>query len=192
MPSGAEIAQALFGAWRLALLDRGAMRYFDLSHRGVWRSFWAAALCYLPYLLLVVLRLDAETIARSGYAQIFLVESIGYVVAWCGFPLLVLGFARMIGREEQGFDFIIAYNWGQVVQMALFVAVALIDLIILPPRQAGQPPDLLTVAAIFAALAYEWFIALVAIGAGGGIAVAVVALDIGLGFLIGQVAGALY
>ena len=44
MPSLVEVVQALYGTWRFARLDRGAMRYFDLSHRGVWRSFWAAAL----------------------------------------------------------------------------------------------------------------------------------------------------
>jgi len=42
MPSRAEVVQALYGTWRFARLDRSAARFFDLSHHGVWQSFWAA------------------------------------------------------------------------------------------------------------------------------------------------------
>src|ERR1700719_526189 len=104
MPSSTEVVQALYGTWRFARLDRSAMRFFDLSHRGVWRFFWSAVLCYPGFLILLFLRVNADVIERSGLIQITLIETIGYIVAWCAFPLVVLGFTRWIGRERQGFD----------------------------------------------------------------------------------------
>jgi hypothetical protein len=126
MPSAAEILQALYGAWRLARLDRQALRYFDLSHRGVWRSFWAAALCYPGFIALIFLRLDSDALGQTSIGHVLLVESIGYVIGWTAFPLAILAFCRWIGREEHGFDFIAAYNWSQVLQTLFLVATALI------------------------------------------------------------------
>lgn len=187
MPRLAEIFQALYGAWRLARLDRQAMRYFDLSHRGVLRSFWAAALCYPGFLALIYLRLDDKTLAQTGLGPIVIIESIGYVVGWTAFPLLIFAFCRRMGREEQGFEFITAYNWSQVLQTAFLLVMALIGLGLAP--QASADLDL---ASYFLALGYEWYIALVAIGAGGWIALAVVGLDFVLGTVIALTAASLY
>lgn len=179
MPSKAEIWQALYGAWRLAHLDRNAIRYFDLSHHGTWRSFWAPVFCYPAFLLEIWLRLSTETVAHSGLGHIFLVESIGYVVGWTAFPLAVLALCRWLGHEERGFDFITVYNWSYILQTGFFVAVTLVCLV-LPNDMALA----LLRAAVVATLVYEWFIALVAIGAGGWIAGLVVVLDIALGLFI--------
>lgn len=179
MPTSAEIWRELYGTWRLARLDRQAMSYFDLSHRGVWRSFWAAALCYPGFLVLLWLRLIAPGFAPASLGQVLLVETIGYVVAWTAFPLAALAFCRWLGDEERGFDFIAAYNWSQVLQTALFVSVALIGL--------GLPKTLaanLEILCYLALLAYEWFIAFVAVGAGGGAATVLVLIDAALGFVI--------
>ena len=187
LPSAVEIAQALYGTWRFARLDRNALRYFDLSHGGVWRSFWAAALCYPGFLALLWLRLDNETLARAGFTTILLVESIGYAIAWTGFPLLALGLCRRIGREEGGFDFIAAYNLSQVPQTLLFLVLGLVSLA-LPPLTAGY----VELGGDIAVLGYEWFIASVAVGAGGRIAAALVALDFTLGVAIALTAARLY
>lgn len=187
MPRGAELLQALYGAWRLARLDRQAMHYFDLSHRGVWRSFWAAVYTYPGFLLLLWLRLDAPTIAQSGLGRILLVESIGYVAAWCAFPLAAIGICRWLGREDEGFDFVIAYNWSQVLQTAFFVLVALIGLPL-----SDSAALVLARIGLIAMLGYEWFIALVAIGAGGWVAAGMVVLDVVLGSFIVVITASLY
>lgn len=187
MPGIVEIWRALYGAWRLARLDRQAMNYFDLSHRAVWRSFWAALICYPGFLLLLWLRLDDQTLAQSGLGHIVLVETIGYVVAWTAFPLAALGFCRWLGHEDRGFDFIIAYNWSQVLQTAFMLLLALIGTV-LPPGPAGD----LDLAGYVAMLGYEWFIALVAIGAGGWVAATMVVFDVVIGTFILLIAGSLY
>jgi hypothetical protein len=187
MPRFAEIWQALYGAGRLALLDRNALRYFDLSHRGTWRSFWAAAYCYPFFLLERWLELPGEDVANTGLGHIFLVETIAYVVGWTAFPLAALALCRWLGREEGGFDFITAYNWSIILQTALFVLIGLLSLVL---------PDSTAIAlqrlGLVAALIYEWFIAFVAIGGGAGIAGLIVLLDIVLGLFIQLTALGLY
>lgn len=187
MPRLAEIWQALYGAWRLARLDRNALRYFDLSHRGTWRSFWAAAYCYPFFLLERWLELPGENVTDSGLGHIFLVETIAYVIGWTAFPLAALALCRRLGREEGGFDFITAYNWSIILQTALFVLIGLLSLVL---------PDSTAIAlqrmGLVAALIYEWFIAFVAVGGGAGIAGLVVLLDIVLGLFIQLTALSLY
>ena len=191
MPSSSEVVQALYGTWRFARLDRSAMRFFDLSHRGVWLSFWSAVLCYPGFLILLFLRVNADAIERSGVIEITLIETIGYIVAWCAFPLVVLGFTRWLGREHQGFDFIVAYNWSQALQTTLFVIVGLINLVMMSPGDETST-DLITPVALIAVLAYEWFIALVAIGAGGWIALVIVVADVTIGTIVQAITAALY
>jgi hypothetical protein len=187
MPRGAELWRALYGAWRFVLLDRNALHYFDLSHRGTWRSFWAAAYCYPAFLLERWLEVPATDVASAGLGHIFLVESIGYLISWTAFPLAVLALSRWLGREERGFDFITAYNWSIILQIALFVIIGLLSLIL--PESAGVALQRL---GLVAALIYEWFIALVAIGAGGWIAGVIVILDIVIGLFIQLTALSLY
>jgi hypothetical protein len=188
MPTRAEMAQGIYGAWRLARLDRFAMHYFDLSHAAVWRSFWAGVICYPGFLALLFLRLDDATIARASLPNILLVETIGYIVAWTAFPLLALSFCRRIGREEKGFDFLIAYNWSQVLQTLMFVTVALLTVFVLPRKIAPS----LDLAAYLVALGYEGFTAWVAIGAGSWIAAALVFMDLILGVSIALTASSFY
>jgi hypothetical protein len=187
MPRWAELWRALYGAWRLALADRRALHYFDLSHRGTWRSFWAAAYCYPFFLLERWLELPAENVGNAGLGHIFLVETIAYVIGWTAFPLAVLALCRWLGREERGFDFITAYNWSIILQTAVFVAIGLLGLT-LPDSSAVALQRL----GLVAALVYEWFIAFVAIGSGVWIAGLVVLLDIVLGLFIQLTALSLY
>ena len=188
MPERGEIAQALYAAGRLARLDRLGMHYFDLSHQAVWKSFWASALCYPGFLALLFLRLDDATVARTSLTNILLVETIGYVVAWTAFPLLALSFCQRIGRAEKGFDFLIAYNWSQVWQTSMFVAVGLVTAFLVPHRLAPN----IDLAAYVAALGYEGFIAWAAIGAGAWIAGALVCLDLILGVSIALTTSSFY
>lgn len=188
MPSRREVAQALYGAWRLAHLDRQALAYFDLSHGGVWRSFWASAICYPGFVALLFLRIDSATVAQSGFLHILIVETIGYVVAWTAFPLLVLGFCRRIGCFEAGFDFVAAYNWSQVLQTALLVMVAIANATLI----GGGMAAVLDLASYLAILGYEWFIAYLALESRGWAAGAIVLIDVVLGTILAVVSSSLY
>lgn len=187
MPRLRDVSNGMYGAWRLARLDPAAMAWFDRSHNAVWRSFWAAAIAYPGLILVVMLRLDAEQWTAAEALRILLVESIGYVASWAAFLLVILPFCHWLERDEQSLDFVIAYNWSQVLQTALSIA-ALLAVKALPEPLAG----LIALAIVLAQLGYEWFIARTALEAGGVAATVVVLIDLVLSQVVSQVTQGLY
>ncbi len=189
VPSLREVSSGLYGAWRFALLDRAAMLWFDRSIAGVARSFWAAVLAYPGFMLLTVMQIEPAAWDRAGALHILLLESVAYVILWTGFPLVILGFCRWLQREEQSLRFIIAYNWAQVLQVALMVGVLLVERTLALPLATAGALDLASIAAV---LAYEWFIARTALQAGGAAATAVVLIDVVLATAMGRLTQSLY
>ena len=189
MTASSEIRRALTGALRLARGDRGGLAYFEPTIDGFWRSFRAGFLAYPLFLALLAMRTSGAAWTASGGVQIILVETIGYVIAWAAFPLAMLKVSELMGRERRFFTFMVAYNWAQVPQSALFVLVAL-------EAESGLfgagGTRLIGLAAAFAALAYEWFIARVGLEVSGLFAALVVFLDLLLTLLVSITAAALY
>jgi hypothetical protein len=187
VPSWREVSRGMYGAWRFARLDPAAMAWFARDVGGVWRSFWAAAIAYPGFVLLVALLVAPQQWAASGGFRILLVESIGYVVSWAAFPLIILPFCHWLERDEQSLGFITAYNWSQVLQTVLAL-LGLIAFGALPPG-AGLTFYLMI---LLVRLVYEWFIARTALEAGGVAATTVVLIDLVLSEAVSQVTQSLY
>jgi hypothetical protein len=188
-PTFREVSSGFHGALRFARFDRGAMAWFDRGAEGAKRSFWAATICYPGFVVLLALHVAPADWARSGVAHILLVESIGYVFGWAAFPLAALAFCRWLGREREGIGFVAAYNWSQLLQTLLFVVVAAIAAFHLLPEGAA---DALSAISLLLVLIYEWFIARVAVGAGGAVAAVLVLIDLVLGAGLSRVTEGLY
>jgi hypothetical protein len=184
MISVREVTSGLYGAWRLALRDKAAMAWFDRSLEGTIRSFWAAAICYPGFVVLLLLHLDAASRAEPVIYRVLLVETIGYVVGWTAYPLLALPFCRWLVTEDRALGFVIAYNWSQVLQTALLLVVgAAVSLTGMPDDAAAY----LGLAASIAILVYEGVIAWIALDAGVPPAIALVLLDLVLGAFLSQI-----
>ncbi|HEX3884281.1 MAG TPA: hypothetical protein VHW66_16610 [Stellaceae bacterium] len=179
-----EIRTALAGTLVLARGDGRGLGYFDASPGGFWRSFRAAAICFPLYLALALSRAGAEATAR-----VVAVETIGYVISWTAFPLIVLGLVRRFERDDHFFGFMTVYNWCQVPQIVLFAALA-------AAQAAGLLGETPAVAAGFAAtaavLVYEWFIARVALDVSVPAAVLVVVIDLLLATTLRGIDASLY
>jgi biotin transporter BioY len=186
---GQEVRWAIVGSLRLARGDRSGLEYFDRSLDGFWRSFSAGVLSYPLYLVLLTMRLSLSEWQAAGGLRIILVETIGYVIAWVAFPLLMLSVTRWIGRQHRFFDFMVPYNWCQLPQSVLFVLVGLES----ESGILGDPAaQTIEVAAAVAVLVYEWYIARVALEASGVAATLVVLVDLVLGVIVSRAAGSLY
>jgi hypothetical protein len=185
----AEVRWALVGCLRLARGDRGGLAYFDRSLDGFWRSFLSAFLSYPFFLVLLMMRVSLADWNAAGGLHIILVESIGYVISWVAFPLVMLSVLRWIGRAHRFFDFMVPYNWCQLPQSVLFVLVGL-------QSETGVLSDPISqtieIAAAVAVLVYEWYIARVALETSGAAATLVVLVDLVLGVLITRAAAGLY
>ena len=67
-----EVFEGVYGAWRLVLGDRSAMALFDDSVLGFWKSFFAAAIVFPMYALLIIMGVFEFEPSRSVPAMILL------------------------------------------------------------------------------------------------------------------------
>lgn len=180
IPSATEIAYSIYGAWRLARLDRGGMAFFDQSIEGFWKSFFAAVIVAPAHILMLVILLPDLKIT-AGAGRIIVVESLIYVISWTAFPLVMYHLTQNMGRAAEYKGFVIASNWAQVIVVTLFLPVtAITDDGLLP----GILGSLVWLTALCAILFYGWFISLVALRISGPAAFGVVALSFILGYMI--------
>jgi len=191
MPTAAwlEVGLAMRGVLQLARGDRIGLSCFDRSLDGFCRSFRAAVIAYPLFLVLMTMRVTVAEWERSGGVWIAAVETIGYVVAWAGFPLVMISVTRWIDRGHRFFDFMVPYNWSQLPQSALFLLVGLgTESGVLGVRTGSA----IEVAALIAVLVYEWYVARVALDTTVPAAALVVFVDLLLSALISHVAATLY
>ena len=182
-----ELSAGVYGAWRLAWADPAGLGYFDASERGFWQSFWAAAIAAPAYVLIVGINLadpDGLGSAQIDGTRLLLVESIAYVMGWTVFPLAMVTVASKLGRDAQYARYIVASNWGGLIEMTAFLpAVALGETV---PAISVLPA--LVGCAMFA---YQWFIARTALALSNRQALIPVAVNFTLGVAIALVARAL-
>lgn len=184
VPTWSEIARSLFGAWRLARLDRAGMALFDISITGFRRSFFAAVLVAPIYLYLIAIAPDEE--AAAGAEKIDAVWQtialiVKYLLNWAVFPIAMIFLARLLRLTHHYVGYIIAANWGAVLQMALLAAAATLGLLIGGENSLGS---ILSLLATVAAIAYQWVIARTALQTTAVVAAALVIIDLLLGLLI--------
>lgn len=190
-PAVSEAWLALSGALRLARGDRRGIDYFDASEQGFWRSFRAAVLCFPFYLILLAFPIQlADSMAVEVDAgRMLAVETIHYVISWVAFPLVMLPLVDWLRRGDRYFRFMVAYNWCQVPQTALFAAIALLGGLGILSAEGMLIGDLI---AGLAALVYEWFVSRVALAVSAGLATLVIVADMFLATLLSHVSAALY
>ena len=79
MISAQQTFTALYGAYRLARLDTGGMKFFDQTIDGFWRSFYAAVIVAPLFILFLAVSYDPEKIA-AGPVRYIIIEGIAYPV----------------------------------------------------------------------------------------------------------------
>ncbi|KZE36232.1 hypothetical protein IMF23_12690 [Chelatococcus daeguensis] len=177
-----EVARSLRGCWQVLNRSNGALETFDVSFTGFWHSFLAMALAAPAF----VVGVAAARFTRSGpdwmhdgglfdMPDILFAQALVIASAWLLFPLLMLGFVRLMGLERRYVGYIVAYNWSNVAALLLLA---------LPP--ALHVLGLATAGlAVFYALAFgfivfyfRWVLARIALGISAGLAGFIVAMDI--------------
>lgn len=187
IPNATEIATSLYGAWRLAWLDRAGSNFFNATDEGFWRSFFAAVLVAPGHIVLLMMGL-AEEPQSTGLSHILAVQGFAYVIAWTSFPLVMFYLARNLDRSADYMRYIVAYNWAQVLEILFYLPVlALVESGVL----ADSLASLLDFAAKVAILGYEWFIAVAVLRLSRFPAAGVVFVALALNILISVFAHAM-
>lgn len=171
---GQLVLRAVYGAGRLALGDKSALKWFELTVAGFWRSF-AAVLIIAPFYFLIIITPPGETSTEAAREIGFLSSLAIYLLSWIVFPVVMIAVAHLLSLSRSYVTFIIVHNWSQVIIMAAFLPLAL-------ARLAGVAGDhVVTVVGVVLSilfLAYKWFIARHALGAAAGAAVGITILDV--------------
>ncbi len=175
----AEIAHSLRGAWRLFIGRADAMRFFDTSVDGFWRSFRAVILVAPLYALTALadrydLLTDANPTDDFSNAQFWAAKALTLAVDWVTLPIILGLIADFIGIRRGYPGFIVARNWATVLMIIPFAVIGLIDLSGVVSTNMLVLPSLLALVATFR---MSYAIARKALGASGDVAVAFVMLD---------------
>lgn len=180
MLSAREASAGLFGAYRLARLDAGGLRFFDASLEGFWRSFYAAAIVAPLYAVLVLIKFAIE-VDPPDAVRYLSVSAISYVIAWVAFPFAMFYVCGLLDRQRHFTRYIVAYNWAAVLQNGVYLPMAIAERIGL---LAPAPAQFLILLVLLAVLAYSWFVARVALDVPVLTAVGIVVLDLMLGIFV--------
>lgn len=183
MLTAGEITAGFYGAWRLAHFDASGMRWFDRSTEGVWRSFLVAVLIAPGWALILYMH-DVSISPPPDLARYVAVQAIAYVMLWVTFPLVLSHLAPLVDRQEELADFIVAYNWSAIPQMALMLPLAWL---LSTEGEASGWIQALVVVGRLALFAYQWFIVKTALRLGGLSAGGVVILDLLISLTITEV-----
>ena len=180
------IEAGLRGVFMLARGQAHGAMLIEDTPEGAARSFWAAAIC-LPGFLALVLFDWAEDPPATGVSHALLVRLIAHAGGWAGFAVASQALSQAAGRGAEWPHFIAAWNWANVVQyLLLLLAVSL-------PPLLGLPRPLASALALVT-LGYQlwlvWFLARITLRS-GGLAVAVVGLDLLIGVVVAALVAAL-
>lgn len=146
-------------------------------------SFRAALICLPLFLVMRLMAWAMRGVPEAGLLLGLVTELIGYVLSWTVFALVSKSLAEQAQRGENWPQFIAAWNWANVVQYALLMALAL-------PAALGMPTWLVSVLGLGAlgyAIWLEWFVVRTALMVGGGTAAMFVVTDLMLGLFIGGI-----
>ena len=180
MLSTKEISSSIYGAWRLARVDRQGMNWFNHSIQGFWRSFFVAVLV-APLLAPALIFRAMGSADEIDIGHTITTELIRYGLGWVVFPVVALLVCRLMSLTEYYVSYIIAYNWSHVIPALLIVPIILPAILGLVPHGLV---DFALLAVTFAVFGYRWFIARVALGADGLTAAALVILEVIIDLLL--------
>ena len=194
MIGGGEVRRSLTAAWWLFLNRPDAMRLFNITVEGFWRSFGAIVLI-APIFVLGALA-DRQQIASDPSAALTTSASydlferlVALGVDWMALPIVLFAAARSLGIERTYTSFIVARNWSAVIAAVPF---GVISLFYLAGLLSTEVMALLSLAALAIVLRYSFIVARTALGVGIGFAAGLVAFDFFLSLLIVEGIGHLF
>lgn len=160
MFSAAEIARGVQGALAFLWRDPKAPTYFDNTTEACLRSFRLMLLVAPLHIILLLVRYSDVTVTADEM-EIFVVETLSYVVEWLLFPVVFHEIARRQGWLDRYARYIGALNWINLPGMAL--AAVFVPLAHLAPNAIG---DLVSI--ILQGLFFYWFLVTTRQVLGGG------------------------
>ena len=170
----AEAVRSIYGVWRLAHLDRKGMAFIDGTPGGAIRSFWAAVLV-LPAFVVLELLQYGSSLGQLPLLRWLILEALFYVIAWTAFPVILHLAAQSLNRSHRYCAALSAYNWSSVIQVGVFLPVAIGSALGLWPEGLAI---MLSMVVFVLLLIYLGFVLSVALEVSRGTAAALVGVEL--------------
>lgn len=177
MIGSSEIQRSLTGAWHLFLGRPDALRAFDTSLEGFWRSF-QVILIVAPLYFVAAPTDQMGVVADGGVAvtpgRFWATETLSLVLDWIALPLLLAIIGGLVGIKQRYPGYIVVRNWATPVMLAPFALIALLGLLGISAEILLIP----SIAAIAFSLRFSYVIVRRTLGVEIDVAIAFVALDV--------------
>jgi hypothetical protein len=190
-----EVTRALTGALRLFIGKPDALRFFDTSTDGFWKSFQAIVLVAPIYAMTAFADrtaafADAIALGTISEGAFWAAKAVTLAIDWVALPILLAALAGPIGIKRAYPVYIVVRNWATPVMTLPFAVLAVL-------QSAGVLEGDVLVIASLAALAYalrfSYVIARKTLDVAMDVAVGLVALDfllsLALALSIGRLTG---
>ncbi|ADZ72066.1 hypothetical protein [Polymorphum gilvum] len=185
----AETLRAIEASWALFRGRADAMRGFDLSIGGFWRSFSVVILLVPPLivtslaerrLILIEAGVDSGFFPEQAFWQ---AQVVVFGLDWILYPFVMAVLAAPLGLSRTYVPFVVARNWTSLLATVPFVIPALLYM-------AGLIPSgilvLLSIAALAVVAHYRYRVTRISLQASVSVCIGVVVLDLLLSLLIGE------
>ena len=175
-----EATRSIHGAWRIALLDRDALLYFNLTINGFWRSFVALGIVlplYLAFLIAGHGKSPGPGLASGPVPALewyVVLKMATFSTTWLLFPLIMVPISRLLDLSATYVQYIIVWNWANVLAMAVVLPAVLL---FLSGVLSGQLGAMIPMAAQITMLFYGYMVARTGLLCKPVTAVGIVALD---------------
>ena len=193
MPDRDEIVRSLTGAWTLFLDRADAMRFFNVSIDGFWRSFYAILLILPAYLIVVVAeraRIFSEPATGVGFdgGAFFINKILMIGLDWVTLPIILALVAGPLGVARTYVPYVVARNWAAVLATTPF---GIIELFYLLGLIGSGVAGLIALVVLVIVIRYNYLIARRALGADIGLAVGLIIADLAISLVVVGVADGL-
>jgi hypothetical protein len=178
----ASVQVPLGGVLRLLRGDRSGLAMIGAQSRAGWiASFFVPGLLILPaYLYLSLPDLEAS----DDPVHTLLLEALAYIVGLTLFPVAAHLLCTQWNKTRAWYDYVPAYNWAGVLQMAIYLPAAILSQ---SDAMDGLPLFAIGVAAVTAAVAIQFRVAVVTLAIDRFQALSLVALELALGAVLRQI-----
>jgi len=124
-----EAKESVRGSIRVMRMDPDALKHFNLTLEGYWRSFYAAAYLIPIYVLFLLIAPIPKGVSTERF---WLIEIINYPLSWTLWPLISYYICRGAGVLDKYTTYITVYNWAQIILSGARMALIILSFALFP------------------------------------------------------------
>ncbi len=178
-----EIVSSVYGCYKLAIRDKSALSYFNMSAGGFWSSFTAVLLSLLITILHRGLELRFLPDEVDGFSYTIAI-GVAIITSWLLYLATTAVLSKYFGFSNQFGGFVIAYNWSQFTLIAIQLVLSIFTMGLFGPSLAT------IIGLLFVGLSYVylWYILKETLQVTGSVAVALAFMEFLIALLVQKTA----